>query len=183
MLVCGEWVQEEVLAQVPHRQFVFTLPKLLRHYFHRRAYLGELCRMIGKRLKQNYREVLKEGEPGFIAFVQTFGDLVTFNPHIHVLCANGMFKDNGVFRVLGFGFLRRPTSSIHAVVPPPPVELLAEQFRRDVLDFLVEEGAITDDLRERLLSWQHSGFSVHHDVKVKARDAAGQQQPGHAQAS
>jgi hypothetical protein len=101
----------------------------------------------------------------------------------HVLCANGMFKDNGVFRVLGFGFLRRPTSSIHAVVPPPPVELLAEQFRRDVLDFLVEEGAITDDLRERLLSWQHSGFSVHHDVKVKARDAAGQQQPGHAQAS
>jgi hypothetical protein len=82
MLVCGEWVQEEVLAQVPHRQFVFTLPKLLRHYFHRRAYLGELCRMIGKRLKQNYREVLKEGEPGFIAFVQTFGDLVTFNPHM-----------------------------------------------------------------------------------------------------
>ena len=26
------------------------------------------------------------------------------------------------------------------------------------------------------LTWEHSGFSVHHDVKVKARDAAGQQQ-------
>jgi hypothetical protein len=160
MLVYGEWVQEEVLAPVPHRQFVFTLPKRLRPFFHRRAYLGELCRMIGKRLKQNYREMLPAGEPGFITFVQTFGDLVTFNPHIHVLCADGMFKDNGVFRVL----------------PPPSAALLAEQFRRDVLDFLVAEGAITDDFRDRLLSWQHSGFTVHNEVKVKARDAAGQQQ-------
>jgi hypothetical protein len=72
----------EVLAPVPHRQFVFTLPKLLRLFFHRRAYLGELCRMIGKRLKQNYREILPAGEPGFITCVQTFGDLVTFNPHM-----------------------------------------------------------------------------------------------------
>ena len=160
MLVYGEWVQEAVLAPVPHRQFVFTLPKLLRPYFHHRAYLGELCRMIGKRLKQTYREILPDGEAGFIAFVQTFGDLVTFNPHVHVLAADGVFQDNGVFRVL----------------PPPPVELLAEQFRRDVLDFMVEEGAITDDFRERLLSWHHSGFSVHHEVKVKARDTEGQQQ-------
>lgn len=160
MLVYGEWVQEEVLSPVPHRQFVFTLPKLLRPFFHHREYLGELCRMIGKRLKLNYREVLKEGDPGFITFVQTFGDLVTFNPHIHVLCADGVFKHNGVFRVL----------------PPPPVELLEEQFRHDVLDFLVEEGVVTDDFRQRLLSWQHSGFSIHSGVKVKARDAEGQQQ-------
>ena len=76
-----------------------------------------LCRLAGRLLTQHYREVLPDGAPGFITFVQTFGDLVTFNPHIHVLCADGVFKDNGVFRVLGFGFLRRPTSSIHAVVP------------------------------------------------------------------
>ena len=86
--------------------------------------------------------------------------LVTFNPHIHVLAADGVFMDNGVFRVL----------------PPPPVELLIEQFRQAVLDFLVKEGAITDDFRERLLAWRHSGFSLHNEVKVKARDAAGQQQ-------
>jgi len=103
---------------------------------------------------------LPDGAPGFITFVQTFGDLVTFNPHIHVLAADGVFKTNGVFRVL----------------PPPPTELLVEQCRHAVLNFLYEEGVITDDLRHRLLAWQHSGFSVHHDVKVRARDAAGQQQ-------
>ena len=60
----------------------FTLPKLLRPFFHHRAYLGELCHIVGELLKQNYREVLPDGEPGFIAFVQTFDDLVTFNPHM-----------------------------------------------------------------------------------------------------
>lgn len=160
MLVYGEWVQEEILAPVPHRQYVFTLPKLLRPYFHHRPYLGKLCRIAGILLKQNYHEILPDGKPGFITFVQTFGDLVTFNPHIHVLCADGIFKDNGVFRVL----------------PPPPAELLVEQFRLAVLNFLYKEGLIAEDFKQRLLSWAHSGFSVHHDVKVKAKDIEGRQQ-------
>ena len=43
MEVYGEWIQEEVLAPVPHRQYVFNLPKLLRPFFHHRPYLGQLC--------------------------------------------------------------------------------------------------------------------------------------------
>ncbi len=43
-----------------------------------------------------------------------------------------------------------------------------------MLDFLCEEGRITETFKLRLLGWVHSGFSVHHDVKVKANDAAGQ---------
>ena len=41
-----------------------------------------------------------EGRPGLILFVQTFGDLVTFNPHIHVLAADGVFRAAGAFAVL-----------------------------------------------------------------------------------
>jgi hypothetical protein len=37
---------------------------------------------------------------GLILFVQTFGDLVTFNPHIHVLAADGLFRTDGVFVAL-----------------------------------------------------------------------------------
>ncbi|MES9898021.1 MAG: transposase zinc-binding domain-containing protein [Sedimenticola sp.] len=29
MLAYGDWVEDEVLTAVPHRQYVFTLPKLL----------------------------------------------------------------------------------------------------------------------------------------------------------
>jgi hypothetical protein len=32
--------------------------------------------------------------------VQTFGDLVTFNPHIHALVAEGVFLPSGTFQVL-----------------------------------------------------------------------------------
>jgi hypothetical protein len=78
MLIYGEWVEEEVLARVPHCQYVFTVPKLLRPCFHQRHCLGELCRIVGRLLSEAYREADPDGQPGFILFVQTFGDLVAF---------------------------------------------------------------------------------------------------------
>ena len=33
VLQFGSWVADEVLAPVPHRQYVFTVPKMLRVYF------------------------------------------------------------------------------------------------------------------------------------------------------
>jgi len=29
----GEWLCQEVLKDVPHRHFVFSIPKILRRYF------------------------------------------------------------------------------------------------------------------------------------------------------
>jgi hypothetical protein len=49
--------------------------------------------------------------------VQTFGDLANFNPHLHVLAADGVFGADGTFIAL----------------PPVPEALLAEGFRRAVL--------------------------------------------------
>ncbi|HJL54261.1 MAG TPA: transposase, partial [Arenicellales bacterium] len=80
------------------------------------------------------------GKPGYILFVQTFGDLVTFHPHIHALVADGVFVESGTFRVL----------------PPIPTVLLAEPLRHAVLDYLVEDEAITEEFAHRLLSWKHS---------------------------
>jgi hypothetical protein len=43
VLLYGEWVEENVLAPVAHRQYVFTVPRLLRPLFSRhRAWLGDL---------------------------------------------------------------------------------------------------------------------------------------------
>jgi len=126
MLIYGEWVEEEVLGPVPHRQYVFTVPKLLRGAFHQRHRLGELCRIVGRLLSEAYRAADPDGQPGFILFVQTFGDLVTFHPHIHALVTDGVFHPNGVFRVL----------------PPIPAELLEQQLlRRAVLETLLADEA------------------------------------------
>ena len=41
----GEWVRETLLLDVPHRQVVFTIPKMLRVFFKfKRKLLGEICR-------------------------------------------------------------------------------------------------------------------------------------------
>jgi len=40
----GEWMREELLLDVPHRQVVFTVPKMLRIFFnYKRRLLGDLC--------------------------------------------------------------------------------------------------------------------------------------------
>ncbi len=160
MLAYGDWVEEEVLYPVPHRQYVFTLPKLLRPHFHQRHRLGRWCRIVSGLLNEVYKEVAPWGKPGYILFVQTFGDLVTFHPHIHALVADGIFVESGTFRVL----------------PPIPTVLLAEPLRHAVLDYLVEDEAITEEFAHRLLSWKHSGFSVDNTVGVGANDPQGRRQ-------
>jgi hypothetical protein len=55
MLAYGEWVEDEVLSPVPHRQYVFTLPKLLRPHYHRRRRLSELCRIVAGLLTNGYQ--------------------------------------------------------------------------------------------------------------------------------
>ena len=146
-------MEETVLAPVAHRQYVFTVPRLLRPMFaRRRAWLGELCRIAARVLEKACRAAVPGAKPAFIEFVQTFGDLVNFHPHVHVLAADGVFGTDEVFVEL----------------PPIPEALLEGGFRRAVLNFLVGERAISEELRARMLGWRYRGFSVHNQVRVAA---------------
>jgi hypothetical protein len=153
VLVYGEWVEEEVLAPTPHRQYVFTVPKVLRAFFHHHR-LGELYRIVDRLLTQAYREADPDGRPGFILFVQTFRDQVTFHPHIHALVTDRVFQPNGVFPVL----------------PPIPGALLEQPLRRAVLEMLLADEAIDEALVAKLLSWQRSGFSVDNQARIETTE-------------
>lgn len=156
VLAYGEWVEENVLAPVPHRQYVFTIPRLLRPLFaRRRALLGKLCVIVERLLQRAYATARPGARPGMILFVQTFGDLVNFNPHIHVLAADGAFDADGSFTVL----------------PPLPRNVLESCFRKEVLAMLRRENLVTESLAKKMLGWRHTGFSAHNSVRV--RDAAG----------
>jgi hypothetical protein len=79
-----------VLAPVPHRQYVFSLPKLIRPFFrYRSPYFSALCQIVARLLRAGFKAIEPRGQPAFVLYVQTFGDLVTFNPHIHALVAEG----------------------------------------------------------------------------------------------
>jgi hypothetical protein len=157
VLAYGEWVEASVLAPVPHRQYVFTIPRLLRPMFaRRRALLGKLCNIVERLFARFYASARPGARAGMILFVQTFGDLVNFNPHIHMLAADGAFDADGGFTVL----------------PPIPRKVLEPLFRAEVLAFLRREGLVSEALAEKMLAWRHTGFSAHNAVRVGSHDAS-----------
>ena len=48
-------------------------------------------------------------------------------------------------------------NGVFRVQPPPPFELLVEQFRQTLLDFLYRKGLMAEDFKLRLPGWAHCG--------------------------
>lgn len=96
----GEHLHDEILMKVPHRQWVFSLPKRLRPYFmYDRKLLAKLSLCAWNVLSEYQRtSVTATGSiPGCVIAVQTFGEYLNFNPHLHIIAANGCFLDDGTF--------------------------------------------------------------------------------------
>ncbi len=55
----------------------------------------------------------------------------------------------------------------------PPAGVAEELFRRRVIRMLVRRGSLEEAAAAGLLSWPHSGFSVHHAIRVEPWDTEG----------
>ena len=100
MAAFGEFACSNVLKNVPHRHFVFSIPKIIRIYFlFDRSLLKELARAAWEVLGLYYKNaVSKENTtPAAICSIQTFGDMLGYNPHLHILAADGGFGGSGIF--------------------------------------------------------------------------------------
>jgi transposase-like protein len=162
VLQFGEWVTEQVLAPIPHRQYVFTIPKILRVYFRKdRRLLGKLSQCAYECLKVFFQATLrrKNAVPRVIVAIQTFGDLVNFHLHLHAIVFDGLFAPNGWFYML----------------PKIDLKKLEALFRHRVLKMLLREGKIDEALIKKLLGWRHSGFSIHHQVRIGSQDQPGRE--------
>jgi hypothetical protein len=87
MLVTAINISENVAVAVPHRQFVFTMPKRFRACFrYDRDLLKHLSRLAGETVRDVYRAVLDRDDvaPSMVGAPQTFGDLINWHPHVHV---------------------------------------------------------------------------------------------------
>jgi hypothetical protein len=149
---------DEVVEDVGHAQWVFTIPKMLRVYFlHPRELLGELSRAAAETAKQLLAAAAGEEEgfrSGIVSVVQTFGGRAKFHPHVHALVTRGGWTGSGEW------------------VPVPYVDEGAaeELFRHKVMGLLRRRGLLSQDRIELLLSWQRSGFSVHNRVYAHPGD-------------
>jgi hypothetical protein len=143
---------ETLLLDVPHRQVVFTIPKMLRVFFkYKRRLLGDLCRSALLALTRYFDALAGSAlMPGVVAAIQTFGDRINFHPHLHFLVTEGGTDEAGVFHM----------------IPRMDDAGLTEIFARKVLAFLVGKELLSPEWAERLLSWRYTGFSVHSLVRA-----------------
>jgi hypothetical protein len=154
------WLEEALLAPVPHRQVVLTIPKRLRPYcLYRRALLGDLARVAARIVTAGVRATT--GEPdlqvGIIACLQTHGSLANWHPHLHLVVTDGGFRPDG-------SFVRWPGW------PSYGSAALSEAFRRAVLRLFVRRGFFDEEQARGMLQWPHSGFHVHTGVGVSEED-------------
>ena len=95
------WLCERVLPSVPLRQWVLSLPKVLRYLL---AYDGKLCRAVAKAAIQEvfrYQRLrarramglgsTRQAHTGAMVAVQRFGSALNLNIHFHALVLDGVF--------------------------------------------------------------------------------------------
>jgi hypothetical protein len=100
----GEQLCEKVLKCVPHRQWVFSIPKRLRIYFmFDRKLLSKLSQCVWKVLSVYLKHVAldEDAVAGAVIAIQSFSDFLGFNPHAHVIVSDGWFYGEGAFANLG----------------------------------------------------------------------------------
>jgi len=90
-ILYAEYLAEELLLELPHRQFVFTVPKILRQYFKNdKRLFGEVSRLIFELLWGFFNLAAQRRLLcGCVASYQSFGEFARFHPHWHVLVLEG----------------------------------------------------------------------------------------------
>jgi hypothetical protein len=139
---------------LPHRQFVFTFPKLLRPYFrHNRRLFSEISQLIFAILQRFYDKAAKRPvRTAMVLAYQSAGAFLRWNPHYHCLVLEGGFDEAGRFVHIPFGNIQR----------------MSEYFRRVIIKFFLKKKLISAELATNLINWRHSGFSVDASVRIPA---------------
>jgi hypothetical protein len=151
------WIADSVCHAVPHRQFVFTFPKMLRGIFRKRRHLLHLLFQTATECLRDAFRIrlgLPDGRIAAAASVHTFGDYLVFHPHLHVFAADGLFDEHGRFHSM----------------PDESLAPLAELFRHRFLHALRAAKLLSAQKVTELLSWKHSGFHIDGGEKPVASD-------------
>ena len=154
------FLKDELLEDVGHSLWTFTIPKMLRPYFmHHRELLGDLARLSYETIRQLMTEAVADdhARPGVVAVPQTFGSILNPHPHIHCLASRGVWDEKAHWTPVAY-------LDTHAA------ETL---FAHKVLHLLQVKGLLSQERIELLTSFRNSGFSVDASPTVWPSDTQG----------
>jgi len=151
-LLFSEYMHERLLLDLPHRQFVWSIPRILRPYFrHNRRLFSDVNRLIFAMVERFYTKAANRPiHTGMVLAYQTSGAFVRFNPHWHAIVVEGGFDEAGRFVHIPLGNLKR----------------MSEYFRRVIIKFFLKKKLINANLATSLINWKHSGFSFNCSVRI-----------------
>jgi len=159
------FLADEVLEEVGHAMWTFSLPKMIRPYFiHHPELRGKLCRVAYETVQEMMAAaaICSEGFcTGMVAFAAMAGDLLNVNPHVHAIAPRGGWDASGSWVPVGF----------------IDTDAAGCLFRAKVLSFLTAERLLSDERARVLLGWNHnSGFSVDDSVRFEPEDRKSMEQ-------
>jgi hypothetical protein len=151
-LLLGEYLRENLLLRLPHRQYVWRIPRVLRGYLrHHRELFSELGRLLFELLSQYFSQAAgRKIRTAMVSSHQTFGEFASWHPHWHSIVLEGGFdrQDRFFFIPIGAG------------------AELCEAWRRKVVALFLDRGLLSTEFARTLLSWRHSGFSIDSGTRI-----------------
>jgi len=153
-------LKDELLENVGHCLWTFTIPKMLRTYFmYQRELLGDLVRLSYETIHELMSEAAgaSKARPGVVAVPQTFGSVLNVHPHAHCLASRGVWDENGQW------------------LPLPYIDTNAaeELFAHKIFRLLKSKDLLSDQRIDLLRSFRNSGFSVDTSPTVWPQDTHG----------
>ena len=139
---------DNVIPDVPVRQYVLSLPIALRYWCASNPKLLNAVHRIARDAVAEYvmaKSDRDDGEPGILTFVQRFGSALNLNIHFHMIVVEGVFVEKSTGRVKFYDILSPTDGEICDLVTHISNKMIKLLRKRGYLD---EEGLASADLPE-----------------------------------
>ena len=143
-------IRQNVIPQIPIRQWVISFPKRIRHYLQTDEILQKVLRIVANEIKKKViscSQKIPNAEFGAVSFIQRFGNTLNVHPHFHFIVSDGVFEKNGE----SFNFHE-------AFLTPDDIADVQDAIEKSVLRLFKRRGWFNNDEVEKILGYENTGF-------------------------
>jgi hypothetical protein len=172
MVEVAAHLNDHVLPPLPVRQWVLSVPKRIRPFFHHDpalagAVLQVLLRAIRTALRHGSPGAGPDAQIGAVSFLHRFGAALNPHFHFHVVVLDGVFTE------IADGDVRFHESTHFSA---DDAAALAPLLQRRILRLFQRRGLLDTHTTDDMLTWQGTGgFSLDASVRIRGSDRAGRE--------
>lgn len=169
MLLASNHLVENVIPAVAIRQWVISFPKRIRYYLqndNENKNINSVRKIVIDEIKQSVTRLTDletDGQFGAISFIHRFGNQLNHHIHFHILGTDGLFYQNE----------KGELNFQESLITQEEIKKTEELIRIRLLKLFQRRKYFSKEEVERMLAFQHSGFSLDASVKIEGWDTEG----------